>query len=104
MIDIGFLLGFALGCGCTAALCWWMAKPKRPRMKWLDHLPLYPSEPPLNTVPWEPGPHPLTRHLGAAARSEVADLAVSAGHFISDVRSMRSQIDRAHATLKDATR
>lgn len=96
--DLGFLLGFALGCICTAALCWWAWK--QPRRRWqVQH-----GWGDVQTIATSWRPHPLTRHLGAAAQGEVADLAVSAGALISTVRSLRSQIDRAHATLKDATR
>lgn len=84
MIDCGFLLGYALGCFCTAALCRWIWKPHRYR---------YPI--------WHrPGRDMISTSLGAAARGEVADLAVSAGAFISSVRDMRRQIERAHEALK----
>lgn len=96
MIDLGFLLGFASGCICTAALLWWGTRGVQP----LKHDVVFSQKLKYEPTRWPP--HPLTRHLGAAARGEVADLAVSAGHFISDVRSLRSQIDRAHATLKDS--
>ena len=80
MIDLGFLIGYAFGCICTAALCWWGAK-RCPR--WHD---------------------PISTGLGIATRAEIADLAVSAGAFVSSVRAMRRQIDLAHRTLKDSTR
>jgi hypothetical protein len=75
MIDWGFLAGFVFGCICTAGM-WQALRPRRPRRR---------------TLPLD---------LGAAARGEVADLAVSAGQFISRVRSLRRQIDSAHETLR----
>lgn len=81
MIDQGFLIGYAFGCLCTAAAFWLMTR-SRPRR--------------LFQPPWK---RPPLMILGAVAHSEVADLAVSAGQFISSVRSMRRQIDSAHDTL-----
>lgn len=74
MIDWGFLAGFVFGCICTVGT-WRVLKPRKRH-------------------------RPISLELGAATRGEVADLAVSAGQFISRVRSLRRQIDSAHETLR----
>lgn len=73
MIDLGFLAGYALGCICTAALFLIAMRPTIRRI--------------------------MAPDLDAAAHSEVASLAVSAGQFVSSVRSLKRQIDTAHDAL-----
>ena len=80
-----FLAGYIFGCLCTAVVFWiWLVRKPKPRLRWLRQV--------------------RTIDLGAAARGEVADLAVSAGAFVLSVRDMRRQIDRAHQILKDSAR
>lgn len=73
MIDLGFLSGYALGCICTAAL-FLLARKLSTRQD-------------------------ITIEFGAAAHSEVADLMVSTGRFVSSVRSLKRQVDVAHEAL-----
>lgn len=81
MIDLGFLLGFLLGCLSTAAVIWYLVRPP--------------------AIPHYRNPRDLvTRTIGAAAEHEVADLVVSTGRFVSSVRSLRHQVNQAHASLK----
>lgn len=79
MIDYGVLFGFALGCVSTAALFLLLDRKLKPRRM-------------------------IALDLGAAAHSEVASLAVSAGQFVSSVRSLKRQIDTAHDALLRGTR